>query len=558
MLTLQGLPQWASSLAGVRLVRDCDAAYRIMCERLAGEPSATEEALACCLQHLAEFCQFHHSGRFADGRLENLALELAEQLGQLLPPRNVSCPGLNSLAMASSRRHILHVATSVQEIGGHTRTILRWIESDPASCHSLVLIRQDGSAVPAWLRAAIQASGGTAIEFPQAAPVLLRAWWLRQAAQYADLVILHHFGYDVTPVIALGVAEGPPVALVNHADHLFWLGSSVADLIIQQRGLSRVLGPERRCYRRDALVPIPLSPPLPTPSRAEARKSLGIPENQTVLVSVGRATKYVPTSQHHFVRAITHLLDRCPAAHLYLLGVSASDTHVLVGWPIHPRLHLCGSVPHAALHLRAADVYLEGVPFGSQTALLEAALEGVPAVRAYAPPLDLLAGSDEALDDLLPVPASEEEYVERAAALVNHRSECQALGEELRRRVLESHVGNGWRGRLHGAYRQAMRMHHQPYKLPDTSCLTTARDVALSAWQARQHGPPQGVAAIAKQVELAGAYLAREGGDYRGAFAILWRWLRSDQADRPVVRALLRLLPHWALRQVRSLRMAGA
>ena len=56
----------------------------------------------------------------------------------------------------------------------------------------------------------------------------------------------------------------------------------------------------------------------------------------------------------------------------------------------------------------------QGGPIAKLEQLQRLAAAGVPVVRAFAPPLDLLVASDEAIDDLVGTPASEMEYVEQA------------------------------------------------------------------------------------------------------------------------------------------------
>ena len=62
----------------------------------------------------------------------------------------------------------------------------------------------------------------------------------------------------MAPVLAFADKRCPPVALLNHADHIFWLGSTISDLIINQRDIGKVLSEERRFARHNTVLPIPL------------------------------------------------------------------------------------------------------------------------------------------------------------------------------------------------------------------------------------------------------------------------------------------------------------
>lgn len=512
--------------------------------RLLREERLSAESQLCLVQELAEFCQFNHTGRFADGRIENVALGIGARLDALVPEvyrRDVSVR--SPLGTEKSRR-ILHVATSVEAIGGHTRTLRHWVDSDQDSTHSLILTAQGGE-VPPPVVGSIRDSGGQVEVLPHPGPLLPRAWRVRAAARSADLVVLHHYGYDVVPIVAFAV-EGPPVALVNHADHLFWLGASVADVVIQQRSISKVLGPDRRWTRDDVVLPIPLDPGSDDSSRESARDRLRIPQEACVLVSVGRACKYVPSDDHHFVGTAIRILERLPHAHLYLVGVAADDREVLGGTSGHPRLHLVGCVEDTTLYLRAADTYLEGFPFGSQTALLEAALAGLPLVRAYAPPLDLLVSSGEFLDELTPTPPTEDAYVAEVIALAGDPQRRRHLGQCLRVRALDGHTGAGWRARLEAVYRQCRALPHRACVLPEVESSATARDLALSRWQAlrRRESQPPPLSELIRTVLLQSAYRARASGDYGVAARLLWQGLCHFGFDRRSVSALWKLIPY--------------
>ena len=81
------------------------------------------------------------------------------------------------------------------------------------------------------------------------------------ARDTASLVVLHTHGEDVVPAIAFGAAGGPPVTLVDHSAHSFWVGVSAVDLVLNCRGstLERRWTLHHRGAARCATVPIPLA-----------------------------------------------------------------------------------------------------------------------------------------------------------------------------------------------------------------------------------------------------------------------------------------------------------
>src|SRR4051794_2226458 len=101
------------------ILRANDVAYLALCDDLLGVGGRGAGTTLCCLQQIAEFCQFFHPGRFADGGLENVALVGGKRLERLAGGWG-PCPGLGGLGGGGGpRRHVLHVATAVQAVGGH-------------------------------------------------------------------------------------------------------------------------------------------------------------------------------------------------------------------------------------------------------------------------------------------------------------------------------------------------------------------------------------------------------------------------------------------------------
>jgi glycosyltransferase involved in cell wall biosynthesis len=306
---------------------------------------------------------------------------------------------------------------------------------------------------------------------------------LRAAARNAaDVVVLHHHPNDCIATVALAVNDLPPVALLNHADHVFWMGSSVADLVINFRESGADLAWRRRFVREQFLLPLPLSVPdeESLSRRAECRARLGVGEGEQVLLSVGTAYKYQPTEREDFFRAAKAILDRVPTARLFLVGVSQADYQRFGKRTEIERLHLVGPVDDTLPYNHAADVYLEGVPLGSCTALLEAAGLGVPVVRSYQSLSALLVSDDPAIDALVDRPASEAEYVETAIRLLSESQTRQSIGTELRKAVVSFHTGDVWLERLEALYQRLKSRPHSPMRLPSACAEETVDDIALA------------------------------------------------------------------------------
>jgi hypothetical protein len=515
--------------------------------------SLPPDAALLYLQAVADFAQFHHPGRFADGALENVAIDFGRSLA---PSRHrARAPWDDQTFARRAGRRVLHVATAVCAVGGHTRTIKNWTINDPDSCHWLVVTSQGHEPVPQWLNQAVEGSGGRIIVFPDRTSILARAAWLRDLARRDfDLVVLHHFGHDAVPTVAFAADNLPPVATLNHADHLFWLGGGVADLTIQLRRVSRILN-DRRFVRADVGLPIPLCQgKQQSVSQEEARRAVGIPADQMVLLTVGRACKYLPSGEHDFFATAAQILRKHQSAHLYVIGVGPHDGVRPPDPDVAARLHLAGEVEDPWLYQRAADLYLEAFPFGSQTATLEAGFAALAPVLAWRPPCPLLVTSDDALDGVATNPASQEHYLAEVSALISDNDRRRETGRRFQTRVLSCHVGEQWAGRARGLYEAASQIRHSPRRLEVTTCEASPLDIALSQWQATSKRDTQTSVCLSRrrQVIAECAYAARESGDYRGALSLLKEGGARWGCDRRVLSALAKLVPHGVVSMFRN------
>jgi hypothetical protein len=508
------------------------------------------EAALGAISQASVFCSAFHTGRFADGATDNIAYEIGR--GRLCATGD---PGRHG-----DRRRLLHVVTQVSSIGGHTRMLNQWLRNDRSSSHSVVVTQQRAGGVPAWLSQAVRDADGHLTICDRSSSRLMRAALVRRIARsQADLVVLHHDAVDVVPAVAFAADGGPAVAVLNHADHSFWPCSAVADAIIDLRSSASSFSAERRFARCSAVLPIPLAEPALSLTRLQARRMLGIPSEQQMLLSVGRAVKFRPCGNHDFVGTAGQILERASQAHLYIVGASESDMAPYLRAAPHERIHFVGVIADPAPYQVAADVFLESFPFGSNTALLEAALAGLSVVPAYAPLFPLLVAGNDSLSDLLPNPAGEAAYVERVCKLIADARGRVAFGEALRERVRSHHVGDGWLDRLSALYRCTDALTHRPSPIPTTTCRTSSADIGLSLWRVMADGRTiHGAGASLGTTALLrhAAYVAKDVGDYARARkmatravlanpfeAASWRLLGASALgpSTPAVRSWLRL-----------------
>ncbi|MCW4000981.1 MAG: glycosyltransferase [Candidatus Bathyarchaeota archaeon] len=332
----------------------------------------------------AHFASIRHPGVYFSPDLERLLLEIAERIRNE-PPDVSGAFFLKNKPSYSGKMRFLHVLTEGYSSGGHSKYVARWIRNTFDGCvHSLVTTAQV-NPLPGELEEAVAQSGGYYCSLGELTPWLPeQALLLRLFAQnWADVSVLFTHPYDPVPMVAFGVDGGPPVVLVNHADHVFWLGASVADMLVDYHLSGSELATRRRGTQRSKLLPIPLS--MDTPSEAAPPQDPQLRCKDTLLLTVGRKEKYYPFGSLSFLSVMVNFLKKHPRVRLVAAGPELQGDWSRAAAEVEGRIEALGAVDHKMLerYFAYADVYVPSFPCGSGTSMLEAALHGLPIVGLY-------------------------------------------------------------------------------------------------------------------------------------------------------------------------------
>ena len=262
-----------------------------------------------------------------------------------------------------------------------------------------------------------------------------------------DLIVLHIHPFDAVAVAACAaVADRPRTLLVNHADHVFWLGLIAADQIVNLRPASEWIARDPRTGSSDQFVRLALpldEPNVPSGAGQDLRASLGIAEDDPVLATIAEPYKFSTSDGMDFRDLIYQVFARIASAHLIAVGPSPDSN----GWgelqsEFPTRVHLLGTTPDYASTLAAADVYLDSFPFSSITSMLEAALYGVPVVTMSEP-----ARGPLNFDDYRLTPASitsANEWLELVERWCRDPTQAAAAGSEMQQAVVSVHGKAAW------------------------------------------------------------------------------------------------------------------
>lgn len=411
----------------------------------------------------AEIAAYHatwkHNGLFASYELEEILRSLAKQAVQPAKP--------SSLRNGSNCSRVLHITSMVSGLAGLQHLLQRWIGNDGSRCHSVAVSQPSWSPVPEKLKGVVTASGGT-IELvgDTCLGILARAQRIRTLATESDLIVLHLQTEDVAPIIALSQTTGiPPVALVNHADHAFWIGASFVDLIANLRDSGLVLCRDRRGIdpERLVLLPTPLDPIVRTLSREDAKRRLGLPINSVVLLSVARAPKY--TSKDGLNFALTHVpvLQKYQESFLLVVGPEHSDDWERANEKTGGRIKAFGTRADVALFFQAADIYVDAFPMVSVTSLLEAGSFGLPLVSRcpHSKRSVIWCADSPGLEHMIRC-RNIDDYRDKLCCLVQDAKLRIELGRNTQELITRIHGGEKWIESLEMFYARAKMISKQP------------------------------------------------------------------------------------------------
>ena len=407
------------------------------------------DSAAIALQIAAEFASHNHPGTLASPEAERLVAELGRQLPGT---------GLSQRARVRPPESILHVMTRASAIGGTTRTVANWIRQDRHRRHTVALTSQRTQPVPDWFSDAVRASGGTIhILDAESTRLTARATRLRAAIAASDFVDLIPIPFDIVPLLAVaGLADRPPVVLVDHCDHMFWLGGGLVDAVAHMRQAGTELGRRRRGIpaERQVMLPVPIEPRQRTLDRVAAKAALGIPADAILMLTVARGGKYRPIQEPGFFDLIDRILHRHPQARLLAVGPQASDPWIHLGPETRARVATLGEVPATPTMFEAADIYLDSFPFASNTSLMEAGLAGVPLVCCCRFPAeaDVMHPGAPGLDGTVVRTTGADAYVDEVSALIVDDTHRRAVAARIETSLTAAHCGEGWQGYLEAMY----------------------------------------------------------------------------------------------------------
>lgn len=164
------------------------------------------------------------------------------------------------------------------------------------------------------------------------------------------------------------------IHFVNHADHTFSYGSSIADVWFEISGYGVAVDAMRGLKAKKCFLGIPIDT-----SKQNSESSYKF-ENGDSILSAASPSKYEPTNQHSIMPLVSALLDKYDKSNFQIIGVNFLTNYWW--WAIKlkywNRLTLSKSLPYEE-YIKAtseAKLYIDSHPLPGGTAFAEQFLQG--------------------------------------------------------------------------------------------------------------------------------------------------------------------------------------
>lgn len=357
----------------------------------------------------------------------------------------------------------LHIMTEAYVTGGHTRVVERWIKNSPDSqTHSLVLTKNTKiEKLPEILVKNVANKNGEIVVLEDTGSYIKKALALRKLASNYEYIILHVHMFDVVPIIAFANMEFKrPIIFFNHADHVFWIGVSISDLVVNLRGYSSLYNEKnRKCFNNTVL-------PLPIPKKQQAnidketnncvniKEQLGFEKDNQVIVTMACSYKYFPFFEYNFIETSKKILAKNPNAVLLAIGPSPDDKL----WndaqkETNGRLKAIGEIDNEIVqnYLKIADLGLDSFPISSFVSMLEIARYNIPCLSLLTPMNDFDTFKDSGI-----CCKNQEELIDLACEYLNNKDKY----ENKLIPILETkHFEEGFKDQLISLYKEFPQTH---------------------------------------------------------------------------------------------------
>ncbi|ECK7121481.1 hypothetical protein MWP18_001334, partial [Campylobacter coli] len=365
------------------------------------------------------------------------------------------------------KNNILHILTYSYSNGGHTRIIERWVEHDKNSkIHSILLTEQQKIQINPELHNIIKKQNGNIFSISNIKDIQKKALLLRRIASRYEIIILHIHNYDITPLLAFGTLDFKrPIFFYNHSDHLFWIGASIADLILEIRTYGIKISDMYRGTNKSYLLGIPIGKNIKhlNYNKQAIKHKLSIPLNKKIILSVASSYKFTPTKDINFIKLVEQVININSEILFIIIGADIKK----LNWSKTVRkscnrIITIPKIPHNQLldYISITDLYIDSAPLGGGVAVIDMIYSNIPilSLKSIIPNFDYLLNSEALCNDLNELLQKTNLILYNKNFRKKHIKETYNLLNQFTNRRL-------WNSKIKGIYNIAQNMEHNIYSI---------------------------------------------------------------------------------------------
>lgn len=370
------------------------------------------------------------------------------------------------------KNSFLHIMTRTYETGGHTRVVERWIDSSPSGeKHSLLLTEQEINDIPKRLNGAVVSKNGNLISLLDIKDFCEKAKTMRKIASNYEIIILHVHMHDITPVLAFGVEEFKrPIIFYNHADHLFWIGGSIADVVAELREWGQDISRKYRGIDRNHIISVPsdINKCNVEYDKNSIKTELGLPLDKKIVLTMASANKYIPFDNIDFLKVAKDILENTDVV-IIAIGI---DFNILLNWKdfaeiYNDRFIIKPLIPYKDIqkYIMVSDLYIDSMPIGGGTSVIDIIRHNVPVLSLKTPisQFDYLVKSDCYCLDM-------KDFMMKFNLYLHNTKESHVALEQVKLNLKLFNAIDNWQKNVHCLYDKIKDGTHKIYIVNSEKC----------------------------------------------------------------------------------------
>lgn len=323
------------------------------------------------LDFYADFAVNNPHGSLHNPLLEYHLLDISENISYELP-KNKNKSNKSLIIMSEAYQH-----------GGHTRIVEHTINYSEDNQYDLLFTRNN-FIIPNSLLEICKNKECSILTLSNDS-VIEKAKQLRDIAHSYKNIIMHIHPEDYIPILSFGHSRwDTPIFLYNHAEHRFWFGISIVDVVMDLSSRAKNNSIKYRGIAESEVLDIPLVVSQINVKKNETvRKKLNIDNNSIVFLSAGSPYKYTPTKELDFRNVVNLILSNISDSFFVIIGIDPEATEwIEIKNKFHNRVILIKQLEYSKYleYLNIANIYIDSMPTSGFTVLIENAMRKIPII----------------------------------------------------------------------------------------------------------------------------------------------------------------------------------